>query len=792
MRARTSLLRLLAAASLIVLASAGWSWATTPQTIVVDGVNDFLPANLVDADAADTQFPNIDLNGVYATNDAVKLYLGMSEDPAGWSGVQIGIAIDVNTAAGGTTDPWGRKLEWSLVPNKPDFMFYVNLSNNWQAGYQWNGTTWVGIGTAGPGGLGWSNATSFRELPILLSTLGVAAGATLHLEAWITQDGGTKGPLDALASDGSQLSTPSFTLWDTSTAIPMTDMVSYTVQAAADPTPPTLTGVRPAAFPIATALDVYFSEPLAAASVSASDFTLTGGPSVSGVSVAGNVVHLTLGASLPLGAGALTVSGVTDLAGNPLAGSPQAAFGVKNVRFRGKFSQFLGGQGPGPHQFSIEGDHAPLTFDPLCDTGLMTDTGSGGIWEYAARMLYRTDSLADSPTSTFQWKFNYNCGLWEPLANNREHDLAAVAGTEDVLEYWWADEDPTLFTTRAVKVEFHVDLNLTGVALTDTIAINGSVLPLNFNVPSVNRLFDNGAGGDDVAGDGIYAGQVTFPAGARKEVSYKFVKNSTYECLGQGDRGLFLNDALYGDGSNGGPMLELPTVKFDFCSRIWRDVAVVFSVDFNHTGWAGIRNADVVGVDGTANFDDTFNWNVPSLNALADNGVAPDLVAHDRIYTGRVVFPAGSTQDIEYKYLFNNAFECIGENNRTVSINADAYSVASPQVLAVDVFQRCPTTTPVPPSRRESLTLDQNNPNPFNPKTVISFAVPREGQGSLRVFNLRGELVRTLREGAFTAGEQSVEWDGRTDSGVQAGSGVYLYRLEVDGLALSKRMMLLK
>ncbi len=792
MRARTSLPRLLAAALLIVLASAGWSFATTPQTIVIDGVNDFLPANLVDADAADTQFPNIDLTNFHATNDAVKLYLGLNEDPAGWSGVQIGIAIDVNTATGGTTDPWGRKLEWSLAPYMPDFMFYTNLGNNWQAGYQWNGSSWVGIGTAGPGALGWSNTTSFRELPILLSTLGVTAGATLHIEAWITQDGSTKGPLDALVNDGSQLSTPSFTLWDTSTPIPMIDMTAYTVQAAADPTPPTLTGVRPAAFPIAGALDVYFSEPLAAASVSASDFSLTGGVNVTGASVAGNVVHLTLGASLPLGGSTLTVSGVSDLAGNPIAGSPQAAFGVKNVRFRGKFGQFLGSQGAGPHAFSVEGDHAPLTFDPLCDTGVMTDTGTNDVWEYATRMLYRTDTLADSPTATFQWKFNYNCSTWEPLANNREHDLAAAGGTEDVLEYWWADEDPTLFIMRAVKVEFHVDLNLAGVALTDTIAVNGSVLPLDFSVPSVNRLVDDGTSGDDVAGDGVYAGQVTFPSGARKQVAYKFLKNSTYECEGQGDRNLFLNDAIYGDGTNGGPMLELPTVKFDFCSRIWRDVAVVFSVDFNQTAWSGIRPVDTVGVDGTPNFDDTFNWNVPSLTVLADNGVAPDLAAGDKVYTARVVFPAGSTQDIEYKYLFNDDFECLGENNRTFSINADAYDLGTPQVLAVDVFQRCPTATPVPPSRRDALTLDQNNPNPFNPKTVISFAVPREGRGTLRVYNLRGELVRTLRDGVFTAGEQSVEWDGRTEAGLQAGSGVYLYRLEVDGVALSRRMMLLK
>jgi hypothetical protein len=800
MRARHSLSRLSAAALLMVVAAAGWAFATTPQTIVIDGVNDFLPANLVDADGGDTQFPNIDLGDTYATNDAVNLFLGLTQNPAGWSGVQVGIAIDVNTAAGGSVDPWGRQLEWSLAAYKPDFMFYTNLSNNWQAAYQWNGSAWVGIGTAGPGALGWSTATGFKELPILLGTLGVTAGSTIRWEAWVTQDGGTKGPLDAMANDGSQLSTPGFTLWDTASPIPMTEMTLYTVQAAADPDPPYVTGVQATSYPITSLFDVFFNEPIKPSSVLAngSQFTVSGGAVVTGATVAANVVHLTLSAPLAASASlySVTVTGVTDNANNVIPADNvqnRACFGLKDVVFRGKMGPFLANQGAGPHAFSIEGDQSPLTFDPLCDAGVMVDTGIDDIWQYSTKMLYAGNCAAGTGSESFEWKFNYNCGTWEPLANNRVHTLDIANGAQDVLEFWWADEDPTLFTTRAVAVEFHVDLNLFGFTATDTIAINGNVLPLTFNVPSDNRILDDGAGVDLVAGDGIYAGLVTFPAGSRKDVAYKFLKGTAYECTGQGDRTLFLNDAVFGDGSNGGPVLELPVVKFDFCSSTWRDVAVIFKVDFNNTAWENVRPADVVGVDGTPNFDDTFNWNVPSLNTLLDNGVAPDAVAGDKVYTGRVVFPAGSTQNVEYKYLFNDEFECIDESNRTFSLNPDSFdAAANPQVLSVDVFQVCPNASPVPPVRTADLVLGQNNPNPFNPKTEISFAVAREGRGSLRIFNLRGELVRTLHDGVFAAGEQAMAWDGRGDNGVLVGSGVYLYRLEVGGQALSRRMMLLK
>ncbi|MBM4129529.1 T9SS type A sorting domain-containing protein [bacterium] len=800
MRARHSLPRLLAAAMLMVAAAAGWSWATTPQTIVIDGVNDFLPGNLVDADGGDTQFPNIDLGDAYATNDAVSLFLGLAQNPAGWSGVQLGVAIDVNTAAGGETDPWGRKLEWSLAPFKPDFMFYVNLQNNWQAGYRWNGSSWAGIGSAGPGALGWHTATAFKELPILLSTLGVTAGATIRWETWVTQDGPTKGPLDAMMNDGSQLSTPGFTLWDTASPIPMTDMSVYVVQAAADPDPPYITGVQPTTYPIGNLLDVYFNEPIKPTSVLAngSQFVFNGGVVVTGAAVAGNKVSLTLAAPIAASASlySVTVTGVTDNANNPIPidnVANRACFGIKDVVFRGKFGPFLDGQGAGPHAFSIEGDQAPLTFDPLCDTGIMTDTGSNDIWQAQVRMLYAGNCAAGTGSEDFEWKFNYNCGVWEPLANNRVHTLDIANGAQDVLEFWWADEDPTLFTTRAVAVEFHVDLNLIGYLPTDVIAINGNVLPLNFDVPSLNTLVDDGSGVDIAAGDGIYATLITFPAGSRKQVAYKFLQNGVYECAGQGDRSLFLNDAVYGNGSNGGPVLELPTVKFDYCSTTWRDVAIVFRVDFNNTAWEHVRPGDVVTVAGTPNFDDTFNWNVPSLNRLWDNGVAPDAVAGDKIYTGRVVFPAGGAQNIEYKYLFNDDYECLGESNRGFSVNPDAYDAgANPQILAVDVFQRCPTATPVPPARTGDLALAQNAPNPFNPSTVISFTVAREGRGSLRVYNLRGELVRTLHEGTIAAGEQSARWDGRTEAGVAAGSGAYIYRLEVDGQSLSRRMLLLK
>jgi len=82
------------------------------------------------------------------------------------------------------------------------------------------------------------------------------------------------------------------------------------------------------------------------------------------------------------------------------------------------------------------------------------------------------------------------------------------------------------------------------------------------------------------------------------------------------------------------------------------------------------------------------------------------------------------------------------------------------------------------PARPELL---QNTPNPFNPSTTIPYGLPQDADVRLRVFSVTGKAVRTLVDRSMNAGGHGVVWDGRDDSGVPVGSGVYLYRLEVWG-----------
>jgi len=92
----------------------------------------------------------------------------------------------------------------------------------------------------------------------------------------------------------------------------------------------------------------------------------------------------------------------------------------------------------------------------------------------------------------------------------------------------------------------------------------------------------------------------------------------------------------------------------------------------------------------------------------------------------------------------------------------------------------------------QSFTLEQNYPNPFNSETVIRFSLPSSADVELIVFNLAGQQVATLVQGAQEAGTYAVTWNGQDDDGRKLASGVYLYRLTArDGKQVATRKLLL-
>jgi hypothetical protein len=77
-------------------------------------------------------------------------------------------------------------------------------------------------------------------------------------------------------------------------------------------------------------------------------------------------------------------------------------------------------------------------------------------------------------------------------------------------------------------------------------------------------------------------------------------------------------------------------------------------------------------------------------------------------------------------------------------------------------------------------------PNPIQPSAEISYALPRPGGVEIRIWNVAGRTVRRIRSGHLPAGTHGCVWDGRDDSGLPVGSGVYFVVLRVDGTPVAK------
>jgi hypothetical protein len=115
----------------------------------------------------------------------------------------------------------------------------------------------------------------------------------------------------------------------------------------------------------------------------------------------------------------------------------------------------------------------------------------------------------------------------------------------------------------------------------------------------------------------------------------------------------------------------------------------------------------------------------------------------------------------------------------------------------MEYFGKTPTTTPTGVENGAPFVnrLDCARPNPFNPATTIGFSLASEGTVSLIVYDVAGRVVRTLVEGACDAGPQSVVWDGTTDEGPRAASGVYFIRMHTPaagGFTETGKIVLLK
>lgn len=175
---------------------------------------------------------------------------------------------------------------------------------------------------------------------------------------------------------------------------------------------------------------------------------------------------------------------------------------------------------------------------------------------------------------------------------------------------------------------------------------------------------------------------------------------------------------------------------------------------------------------------------------------------------GRVRGPEGSPQVFSFSWCSNipesqyiPVYSFVSELRIKLNTGVEQYWPLSalymdcdpapfPILLPFGTFNGCEAmeTGMADPVLPQSLQLEQNYPNPFNPNTTIKFGLQSAKHVSLKVYDLKGELVATLADEQMSAGEHQLDF-----SAGNLSSGIYFYRLTTsNGLSQTKKMTLIK
>jgi len=155
--------------------------------------------------------------------------------------------------------------------------------------------------------------------------------------------------------------------------------------------------------------------------------------------------------------------------------------------------------------------------------------------------------------------------------------------------------------------------------------------------------------------------------------------------------------------------------------------------------------------------------------------------------------------DVEFGLGENTAAEVVeikwpsGIVTRWTDIQANRMMVAEENFLAVETTEYQKSSSESTASSKPCLL--PNYPNPFNPETWIPFRLADQADVSIKIYDVSGHLVRTLRVGHRRPGEykskgESAHWDGRSDGGEIVAAGIYFYQIIAGNFTQTRKMVL--
>ncbi len=206
-------------------------------------------------------------------------------------------------------------------------------------------------------------------------------------------------------------------------------------------------------------------------------------------------------------------------------------------------------------------------------------------------------------------------------------------------------------------------------------------------------------------------------------------------------------------------------------------------------GLIGLNRGEIINsystgsVDGYDDIGGLVGYNVVGDDAVTNSYWNRETSGQDTSAGGE----GRTTEDMVYPYAADTYvgwnFEDIWKDDPELNINSGYPYLFKDEQVSVDndMIAEAPNNM-----------MLTNYPNPFNPETTIYFSVKNGTEASLTIYNMKGQVVKTLHDGFINPGEQRFVWEGKDDKGRSVGSGVYLYRLKSDEYVQVNKMLMVK
>lgn len=287
---------------------------------------------------------------------------------------------------------------------------------------------------------------------------------------------------------------------------------------------------------------------------------------------------------------------------------------------------------------------------------------------------------------------------------------------------------------------------------------------------------------------------LTYQQRAEAQQQY-FVKNSVFGSGG----GVIENGSYRVVGTVGQPMIGVVSAPSNikmsagFWYLIIKPAIIVITPDTWHTEWADDPRGNVRCYLG--DLSDGYEVTEIDINTVKLNNIVPANTSRYRIkdsqegFTGKV---------LEVMFNRHDAFLTLGAVSpgdiKIVEVSgqlSDGSLFQGGTTITVQTLNAAPKLLPI------EFALHQNYPNPWNPETWIPYQLPKSAQVRLTIYDLQGQLVKSVelgyqKAGLYTTKDKAIYWDGRNSQGETVASGIYFYQIQAGDFQAVRKMIMLK